>query len=247
MCVTDVPHFKEVIIMSFTCDACGWRNVEVKGGGAVPPAGTLTELRYDPAAPDADRDMTRDVIKSDTSAVEIPEIELLLEAGSLGGMYTTVEGLLTAARDTLLEGNPFSGAAAAAAGTVAVARGAAGATASTRSAPPSSPPSSTGSRRASRAHGLHAAHARPHGQHVGVLAHGARARPAAEPHDVRAQPRGGPGAGLLDMKTEGYGEEPVPAAAEAEAEGEGRARHQRRQGQRLLQLRLLRSDSTILP
>ena len=109
MCVTDVPHFKEVIIMAFTCDACGWRNVEVKGGGAVPPSGTVTELRYDPTAPDADRDMTRDVIKSDTSAIEVPEIELLLEAGSLGGMYTTVEGLLTAARDTLLESNPFSG------------------------------------------------------------------------------------------------------------------------------------------
>ena len=113
MCVTDVPHFKEVIIMSFTCEACGWRNVEVKGGGAVPDAGTLTELRYDPAAPDADRDMTRDVIKSDTSAVEVPEIELLLEAGSLGGMYTTVEGLLTAARDKLTESDPFSSASAA--------------------------------------------------------------------------------------------------------------------------------------
>ena len=107
MCVTDVPHFKEVIIMAFTCEGCGWRNVEVKGGGAVPTLGTVTELRYDPTHPDADRDLTRDVIKSDTAGLEIPEIELSLEPGTLGGMYTTVEGLLAAARDKLVESDPF--------------------------------------------------------------------------------------------------------------------------------------------
>ena len=107
MCVTDVPHFKEVILMAFACDECGWKDVEVKGGGAVPPHGTVTELTYDPSHPDASGDMTRDVIKSDTAAVEIPEIELHMEAGSLGGMYTTVEGLLTALHDKLMEGNPF--------------------------------------------------------------------------------------------------------------------------------------------
>ena len=107
MCVTDVPHFKEVILMAFACEECGWKDVEVKGGGAMPPSGTLTELSYDPAAPDAAGDMSRDVIKSDTAAVEIPEVELVMEGGSLGGMYTTVEGLLTALLDKLLEGNPF--------------------------------------------------------------------------------------------------------------------------------------------
>jgi zinc finger protein len=42
VCVTDVPHFKEVIFMAFTCEEeCGWRDVEVKGGGAVPLEGHL--------------------------------------------------------------------------------------------------------------------------------------------------------------------------------------------------------------
>jgi zinc finger protein len=111
MCVTDVPHFKEVILMAFACDECGWKDVEVKGGGAMPPQGTVTTLVYDPTLPDAAGDMTRDVIKSDTSAVEIPEVDLHMEAGSLGGMYTTVEGLLAALLDKLLEGNPFMAAA----------------------------------------------------------------------------------------------------------------------------------------
>ena len=39
--VTDIPHFKEVIIMAFNCSACGFRNNDVKGGGAVPTFGKI--------------------------------------------------------------------------------------------------------------------------------------------------------------------------------------------------------------
>jgi ZPR1 zinc finger protein len=116
MTVTDVPHFKEIILMAFDCSECGWRNVEVKGGGAVPPHGTVTELRYTPGQPWSADDMIRDVIKGDTAAVAIPEIELELDAGGLGGLYTTVEGLLTALRDKLVEGDPFGHAGAAGGG-----------------------------------------------------------------------------------------------------------------------------------
>jgi zinc finger protein len=35
-------------------------------------------------------DLKRDVIKSDTASVEVPELELELSHGSLGGVYTTV-------------------------------------------------------------------------------------------------------------------------------------------------------------
>ncbi len=48
MCVTDVPHFKEIIIMSFLCEECGFRSVEVKGGGAVPDHGTISTLHFTP-------------------------------------------------------------------------------------------------------------------------------------------------------------------------------------------------------
>lgn len=108
MFVTDVPHFKEVILMSSRCEECGWRDVEVKGGGAVPAKGTLTTLRYDPSSPHAARDMTRDVIKGDTASIAIPELELQVEGGSLGGLYTTVEGLLTLIRDKLAESDPVA-------------------------------------------------------------------------------------------------------------------------------------------
>ena len=112
MCSTDVPHFKEVILMSFACDECGWKNVEVKGGGAVPPQGTVNELRFRPGLPHSADDLRRDVIKGDTAAVELVELELSLEQGSLGGLYTTVEGLLTIVRDKLKESDPFAHAEA---------------------------------------------------------------------------------------------------------------------------------------
>ena len=108
MCSTDVPHFKEVILMSFACDECGWKNVEVKGGGAVPPFGTISELRYVPGKQSSSQDMIRDVIKGDSASVELVEIDVLVQQGSLGGLYTTVEGLLTIIRDKLFDSDPFS-------------------------------------------------------------------------------------------------------------------------------------------
>ena len=108
MCCTDVPHFKEVILMGFSCDECGWKNVEVKGGGAVPKHGTVTELAFVPGQGEAsEEDLGRDVIKGDTASVEIPELELALDQGSLGGMYTTVEGLLNTVKDRLGEIDPL--------------------------------------------------------------------------------------------------------------------------------------------
>ncbi len=40
-------------------------------------------------------DLRRDVIKSESADVTIPELDLHLGPGTLGGLVTTVEGLLT--------------------------------------------------------------------------------------------------------------------------------------------------------
>lgn len=39
-------------------------------------------------------DLKRDVFKSDTASLKIPEIELELGTGTMGGVYSNVEGLL---------------------------------------------------------------------------------------------------------------------------------------------------------
>lgn len=106
MCMTDIPHFKEVIIMSFNCEVCGFKTNEVKAGGAIPPQGERITLFVDPVADPGSLD--RDVLKSDSASVNIPEIDLEMAHGSLGGLYTTVEGLLDKIRQNIEEGNPFA-------------------------------------------------------------------------------------------------------------------------------------------
>ncbi|KAL2295729.1 hypothetical protein Nmel_017250 [Mimus melanotis] len=75
---------------------------QVKSGGAIEPQGTRITLRItDPS------DMTRDILKSETCSVEIPELEFELGMGALGGKFTTLEGLLKDIRE-LVEKNPFT-------------------------------------------------------------------------------------------------------------------------------------------
>lgn len=58
MKVVDIPHFKEVIIMSTVCEYCGYKSNEVKTGGEIPPKGTRTTLVVDDP-----EDLTRDILK----------------------------------------------------------------------------------------------------------------------------------------------------------------------------------------
>lgn len=102
MCVVDIPHFKEIIIMSMLCEACGYKSNEIKGGGGIPKYGTKITLAV--TSPD---DLAREVLKSDTAGLAIPELDLVLEEGGLDGLYTTIEGLLKKVRDRLGSANPF--------------------------------------------------------------------------------------------------------------------------------------------
>lgn len=103
MCVTDIPHFKECIIMSLVCDHCGYKSNEIKGGGAIPKYGSKIVLSVT-----SEDDLLREILKSDTAGMEIPELELKLdEGGGAGGLYTTAEGLLKKTRETLEVSNPF--------------------------------------------------------------------------------------------------------------------------------------------
>ncbi|RDW66104.1 hypothetical protein BP6252_09739 [Coleophoma cylindrospora] len=96
MKMVDIPHFKQVVIMSTVCDHCGYRSNEVKTGGEVPEKGTQITLQVDSAV-----DLARDILKSESCALECPELQLSVNPGTLGGRFTTVEGLLTQVRDDL--------------------------------------------------------------------------------------------------------------------------------------------------
>lgn len=89
MKVVNIPHFKDVIIMSTVCHDCGYKSNEVKTGGAVPPKGRRIRLNVLEK-----EDLSRDILKSETCSLRFPELELDLSPGTLGGRFTTVEGLL---------------------------------------------------------------------------------------------------------------------------------------------------------
>ncbi|XP_066268497.1 zinc finger protein ZPR1-like [Branchiostoma lanceolatum] len=102
MKVVDIPYFKQVIIMATTCDRCGHRSNEVKSASGVAEKGRRMTLNMtDPS------DLTRDVLKSETCTVCIPELdfELSLSYG-IGGKFTTLEGLVIDIKEQL-EKNAF--------------------------------------------------------------------------------------------------------------------------------------------
>lgn len=96
MKMVDIPHFKQVILMSTLCDHCGYRSNDVKTGGEIPLQGRRITLEVK-----NDVDLARDILKSESCALECPELDLSVNPGTLGGRFTTVEGLLTQVRDDL--------------------------------------------------------------------------------------------------------------------------------------------------
>lgn len=96
MKMVDIPHFKAVVLMSTVCDDCGYRSNDVKTGGEIPVLGRKTTLKVE-----SNVDLARDILKSESCAMECPELSLQVNPGTLGGRFTTVEGLLTQVRDDL--------------------------------------------------------------------------------------------------------------------------------------------------
>lgn len=101
--------------MSTNCHDCGYRDTEVKSGGAISPLGRKITLKVE----DTD-DLSRDILKvrlslglrilgandgvqSETAGLIIPEIDLELNPGTLGGRFTTLEGILTQVYEELDE------------------------------------------------------------------------------------------------------------------------------------------------
>jgi zinc finger protein len=113
MKMVNIPHFKQVILMSTVCDHCGCklpcissfttpsninldRSNEVKTGGEVPEKGRRITVSIQ-----SKEDLSRDILKSESCALACPELHLNVEPGTLGGRFTTIEGLLTQVRDDL--------------------------------------------------------------------------------------------------------------------------------------------------
>ena len=94
--MVNIPYFKQVVLSTTDCSACGYKANDVKTGGEIPDKGKRITLRVTSA-----EDLGRDILKSESCMLKIPDCKIEVVPGTMGGRFTTVEGLLTQIRDDL--------------------------------------------------------------------------------------------------------------------------------------------------
>jgi zinc finger protein len=109
MLLTSIPYFREVIIMSFRCEHCGNHNTEIQSAGEIqrefitfqPQPFYSSSSRISLSAKGCTysvhilnaKDLNRQLVKSPTCTITIPELSLTLPASR--GQLTNVEGLIS--------------------------------------------------------------------------------------------------------------------------------------------------------
>lgn len=106
MKLTEIPYFKEVIVMATVCDSCGHKSNEVKSGTGIAEKGIRYQLKMTDAS-----DLNRDILISETSSFAIPDLDFENSSSrSIGGKFSTIEGVLTTLKNQLASVvMPFSG------------------------------------------------------------------------------------------------------------------------------------------
>lgn len=102
ICEVLVPGFGECVIMAFTCEVCGAKSNEIKPGGGYKDHGKRWTLNVDTID-----DLNRDVIISETASITIERIDIEMSPGTIGAVFTTVEGLITKLVEGLEKAHPF--------------------------------------------------------------------------------------------------------------------------------------------
>lgn len=78
--LTMIPHYKEVVLMSFSCDHCGLRNNELQSGGKLEEQGVEITVKCSKPS-----DLNRQVVKSDYTSVKIVELDFEIPSQSQKG------------------------------------------------------------------------------------------------------------------------------------------------------------------
>ena len=88
--LTKIPHYKEIILMSFHCEECGFKNNEIQSGGVIQEKGVRITVTLA-----NERDLSRQVlilsmvgtyrrvaqvVRSDSASVLVPSIDLEIPA-----------------------------------------------------------------------------------------------------------------------------------------------------------------------
>lgn len=97
--LTRIPFFREVVIMSFECSHCNFRNNEITSAGIIQERGCTYTLKVE-----SKEDLDRQIIKSETCTSRFVEVDLEIPAQR--GQLTNVEGLLSLVLEDLEQDQP---------------------------------------------------------------------------------------------------------------------------------------------
>ncbi|GIY18398.1 zinc finger protein ZPR1 [Caerostris extrusa] len=94
--LTKIPFYKEVVLMSFSCDHCNWENNELQPASKIQEKGVIYKLKVENS-----KDLARVVVKTEWASITIPELEFEIPAHSQEGTVTNVEGIIARACSNL--------------------------------------------------------------------------------------------------------------------------------------------------
>jgi zinc finger protein len=86
--LTKIPYFREIVIMSFECPHCHFKNSEIQPAGEIQQRGIKFSLKVD-----REEDLSRQIIKSDTAIFRVEDADLEIPPGR--GQLSNVEGILS--------------------------------------------------------------------------------------------------------------------------------------------------------
>lgn len=90
--------------MATVCEACGHKTNEIKSGSGIEPEGVKIEVTIT-----GKEDFGRDLLKSETCYMKIPEVDLEVGPTTLGGRFTTVEGIISSIKEQLSTSTALTG------------------------------------------------------------------------------------------------------------------------------------------
>lgn len=86
--LTIVPFFKELIISSFECDHCHFKNNEIQAASEIQDFGHILSLHVLDKS-----DVQRDIVRSEYATIKIPQLDFEIPP-SKKGQVTTIEGIM---------------------------------------------------------------------------------------------------------------------------------------------------------
>ncbi|KAI5252750.1 zf-ZPR1-domain-containing protein [Aureobasidium subglaciale] len=94
--LTRIPYFREIVLSSFYCPHCSFKNTEISSAGQIQERGSKYVFKVENS-----EDFQRSVVKGDGCSFRIEDIDLEIPHGR--GQMTNIEGVLAGVKEDLAQ------------------------------------------------------------------------------------------------------------------------------------------------